>query len=282
MTSSPARVPKSVSYYNARIRRAFAAKKRTIRGHYERKFPQSYRRDRTLEIQNASVASHLQAFFEARAPISLQDLLVRLKKRKRPLHVLELGAGTGEVLRGLAVAAHAHKIGIDATALTLPDRSRASFNQLLKENARIGKGVNGYTIVEAKAEEFAPTKKYDFIFDSYGPMSYTLRRARKDLLLKYAHSLQVGGVMIVRFDAAPATDHRQQRQHGKWPFHVIAHTLSAFRGVLRQPFEEEARGIEKAFQKQGFRAQIRFDMPASQAGEKPIPAMGLLILQRER
>lgn len=282
MASAPARAPKSSLYYNARIRRAFLSKRKSIARHYAYKFPQSYRRDRSLELQNKSVASHLQRFFGANESITLQELLVRLKKRKRALRLLELGAGTGEVLRGLVLAARAKTIPTDATALTLPDSTRASFNQLLEENARTAQGEKAYSIVEAKAEEFIPTKKYDFIFDSYGPMSYTLRRARKDLLLKYAHSLHVGGVMIVRFDAAPERSPSQRKPTGKHPFHVIAPTLSSFRAVLRQPFEEEVRGIERALQKQGFRAQIRFDAPAHPNEKGPALMAGILILQRER
>jgi hypothetical protein len=132
----------------------------------------------------------------------LFDWLMRKAGRKRTLRVMDDGAGEGHFLNALSEKLGEAGIRCHTTALSLMIRPK------LLEFFRQGK------IDEVRpgfAETFVPTKPYDLIVSIYGSPHYTTMtheipdpktgtQLQKNHLLKMAHSLKKGGLLIVGID----------------------------------------------------------------------------------
>lgn len=190
-----------------------------------------------------------------------EHLAYRIPRNKRmPLEILDEGAGEGvfsselkEKLRELGVDAR-----ITATTLEQPSEgaSRLALEKLKREK-KIDKLVLGY------GELFEPKQKYHAIFSMLGSINYTINPFRKDTLLKFAYSLKRGGLLIVGF-----TYGRAEGGAERTGVEAIAGTLGEKQGT-KIDVRKEKEGIERAFQKRGFRAKffepivgrLRFGLP---------------------
>lgn len=141
------------------------------------------------------------------------------RKNNRPLVVLDDGAGhAGNFLIRLKHKLNAKGIPSKTIAVSL----EPSFS--LKEARK----MNEIDLLRrVPAEFFVPKEPVDAIFSLYGSVHWTLNSLRKTHLLKYAFSLRKGGIMLVGFS----------------PLHETSPKFFS--------------GIEKAFAKKGFKAEIK-------------------------
>ncbi len=150
------------------------------------------------------------------------EILDELKKiprgKKRPLVIVEDGAGEGVFLAKLKSELRKAGIPCETTALELTNNF-----ELLKKFVR--KEIDKLPV--GPAENFVPEKPVDAIISLHGSIHFTLKDLRKDHLLKFAHSLRKGGIMLVGF--------------------------SGQAGILNRKQKTE---LERAFQKRGFQAKF--------------------------
>ncbi|MDQ5912044.1 MAG: hypothetical protein QG568_257 [Patescibacteria group bacterium] len=155
------------------------------------------------------------------------------------ISVLELGAGEGVALsqiKGMDVDS------IETTAVEVDE-----------QKAEMLAGVSGVDKVEnVTAEAFLPEHRYNLIYDMYGSVSYTQREFRKDLILKYCHSLKKGGVMLIAFDFYIYHDEQLDKDR-PW---IIQNSLSPTSDLEVDQVElvRQIRGIETTLEKMGFKA----------------------------
>ena len=156
---------------------------------------------------------------------SIIGTLVGMRKR-RPLRILEDGAGKG--IAAAELKSELAKKGIKSEVIGLSLTKEA---ELLERESR---GEIDRVVV-GKAELFVPKKPFDLILSVTGSTTHTLPSARKDHLLKFAHSLSRGGVMLVCFQL----DLRKFKDHGDF-------------------LQEDMQGVVRAFDKRGFDAKFEF------------------------
>ena len=166
------------------------------------------------------------------------DAFRRIAPKNRPLRILEDGAGAGIDLEGIKEELSKAGIKSITTAISLHDYP------LLMERQRLGKIDR---VAFGNAELFMPEKSQDCIISMMGTLNYTISELRKDTLLKFAHSLTRGGLMMVGF-------HFTTKPYGTYN---IPRGLSEHPKAGRKlPIKDEMTGIEKAFAKRGFHAKF--------------------------
>lgn len=121
-----------------------------------------------------------------------KDLLNKLVelaiKLRRPLRVLDDGAGVGRFLQYTKKELLARGVKTITTAVALEPQPelRTMHAEGTLDKLHIG-----------LAETFLPEEKQDVIFSVFGSIEYTLPEFKRRILLKYSHSLNKGGFAVV-------------------------------------------------------------------------------------
>jgi hypothetical protein len=191
-----------------------------------------------------------KAFEEALHSMDLgDDVVSALRKIPRgnrtPLRVLDDGAGQGVFLEELSRKMKRFGIEVHSTAVSMHNTEEL--------NERVQRGVLR-EVVRQRGEFYIPTKKYHAIFSHIGTLNYTINALKKDTLLKYANSLQKGGLLFVGF------------VYRRKPNDETSSGIANTGGLSEHPkqpreikIEDEVRGIETALRKRGFEARF-FEM----------------------
>ncbi|MCX6803040.1 MAG: hypothetical protein NTY48_00545 [Candidatus Diapherotrites archaeon] len=235
--------PSGAKYYVERVKKLHekhAEKKRILaRSLKWAQENDKFEMDRTFFDYNQIFTTGLSAFFGSEHATLLSVVSEMSKRKKKPLNIIEDGAGNGAFLREfqkkLASTGSAPRI----TALTLAETPG------LSELKRTGVIKELYT---GDAELFVPKQPADLIVSLAGSINYHISQVGKDHLLKYAHSLGKNGLMLISMDLLPHFDPN------------AAHRTV---GLSRNPKSNrkmsigtELAGIEKAFEKRGFKAKF--------------------------
>ena len=153
----------------------------------------SFEMNRTYKAHYEPVFSqHLSQFFGYKKVIPFANLVRTLTKGKT-LTVLEDGAGKGNFLGTLSEEMKRQKIPLHSTALALTPEPELD---KLKHEGKID------SVIYGRAELFTPKKKYNLIVSMFGSLIYVPQELRALQFMKYANSLEKGGVMLVGFSAA--------------------------------------------------------------------------------
>ncbi|MBU2099905.1 hypothetical protein KKG83_05875 [Candidatus Micrarchaeota archaeon] len=217
---------KGSAYYAERVKRKINERKQAFLSHLQPKLGQE-----SLWRQFSKNYFFYDKCFKIGFGRSLLDVLKKLPKSKRqPLRIMEDGAGNGNCLASIKERLAKLGISTETTALSLTALPE------LAEKKQTGTIDN---VLVGLAEGFVPKKPVDVIISLNGSIHTTMPHIKKDHLLKFAHSLKKGGIMLIRF-AEP-------------------------KGLSREPNENrrisvlnEARGIERAFDKRGFEAKFHY------------------------
>ena len=221
---------------------------------------QAWHRDRLYEEYDVIFRGGLSDFFGKKTTIRNVFLMLS-NGGKKEITILEDGAGDGKFLSTAKQNLTREGIKCRTIALSLHK------NQKLKEAEKRGlidKAVKGM------AEFYLPKKPVSMVVALFGSTAYTLQSLRKDHVLKFALSLEKGGIMMVGFRFFSGKISRLD---------VISKGLSAYPiDERRLDIETEMAGVERAFQKKGFRAKFyKFNNYMLEA-----PPNYILIVQRER
>ena len=200
---------------------------------------------------NAFFGEGLGKFFGKTGPMTIGEAFASVPRQKnRPFVLVEDGAGKGFGLSGAVRDLEKRGVPVHSVALAYNPHPT-----LLKRTA-IGriKEVSAGT-----AEAWVPRQKIDGLISVFGSIHYTMPQARKDHLLKFATSLNKGGIMLVGFDEI----------------------------YLHQPGlkdnERFKANLVASFAKRGFRAEVhpldRRNLPRINGEDKAIPH-NVLIVQR--
>ena len=227
-------------------------------------FMHHWKAERGFLHYNTLFSSGLQSMRLGRGLI---EALVRIPRGKgRPLEVLEDGPGIGIFLSELKFFMNAEGVKTVTTGVGVHHVKE------LKEAEKEGKIDK---VVRMFGEFYLPRKPVHAIFSVNGSILYTTGALRKDTLLKFASALRKGGVMMVGFEFV-------EKRTPKSYLSQVMDTGFSENPIeeRRMPIEKEMRGIERALQKRGFRAQFH---PIHQALVKTysIPNW-TLIIKRER
>ncbi len=190
--------------------------------------------------------------FRIGAGCGLVDALEGMRRKK--LTIIEDGAGRNgrflvEVKKALL------ERGIKSRTIAVSLRKRKGIEKNLKKGL-VDEAAYG------PAEEYVPKKPVDAIFSVFGSVQYVQNLVKKDHLLKYAHSLRKGGIMMLGFYVAEAGTHRQdgfelrrglskstEGRKGTFGEELLARLKD---GDMKDDFE----GVKKAFEKRGFEARF--------------------------
>ncbi len=237
--SSPIK-PRGAAYYVDRIRR----KVRTVPGSVPRQVFRYYlekaRKDRASNNRQDLIAltkygnwetrrgiglynetlSSLKSFFKNNSIHGIEDIASSIPRGKNSvLRVLDDGAGDGRFLEELKQKMLSKNIPTNTVALSLTKNPKLLEQKRQKTVDEVFVGL---------AEKWVPEKPFDLIVSFFGSINYAIPGLQKDHLLKFAHSLKKGGVMIARLD-------------------------------LPEPIQRKAiAGIEKSFEKRGFKARFYY------------------------
>ncbi|MDO8627674.1 MAG: class I SAM-dependent methyltransferase [Candidatus Diapherotrites archaeon] len=220
---------------------------------------------------------------------NLIDILSRIpRQKKQPLKILEDGPGEGIFLTELKEQLGIKGIISQTTALAMHHMIELQQLKILGELDKI---------IKKSTEEFIPEEQYHAIFSVYGGISYTLQELRKDIILKFAHSLVKGGVLMIGFDfytsggtnagisRGLSENPQLRRARSKKEREIYEKDKGIFAPLIFQEnlltIEKEMEGIEKAFAKQGFKAKF---VPLSDENQEHLSSMPnyMLIIQRIR
>lgn len=225
---------------------------------------------------------HLDQYLAGFEPfISKINLLEFLKNKsttqKRPVRILDDGAGEGNALRDLKHAANSINIPTHTTALsfkTKTDLETAKRYGWLDE------------IVEGHSEFFIPKKGYDLIFSIKGSTTYTLPQLRKEHWLKLAHCLNKGGLMLAKFeislgDTHPTLISLSKRTRPEYSTTALIakdpKTVKTVQGAINI-IERDLNGIKRAFEKRGFEAKWIFNQEGPQTTDSILGYKGISML----
>jgi|GEM_PF-6074176 len=185
-------------------------------------------------------------------PAPLIDTLAALKKKKRPIKILEDGAG--EKATFLAVVKRALlKRGIksETTAITLTE------SDALKRRKR--KLIDHVFV--GSSEEFLPKGKYDAIVSVGGSIHHSHPAILRENLLKYCYALEKGGIALINFRIPKEFNNAEAKERikanlKKRGFKAEFHDLTeAFEWLKEENIPKELR---QAFKKasQGFMLDV--------------------------
>ncbi|HZX19538.1 MAG TPA: hypothetical protein VFF13_00825 [archaeon] len=196
---------------------------------------------------------------------SIDEALIRIASRKKgTVRISDDGAGVGNFLSEIKGTLAHMGIKTKTTAIDLYNGEK------LVERQRRGEIDE---VFSGRSEFFLPKEKQDAIFSLAGSINYTINALRKDTLLKYANSLNKGGVLMLGFYFAEEPN-IQSLAGG-----AIRKGLSEKPNYERKmKIETEMHGIERAFEKRGFRAKF-FKYPEELASRLKLPQW-MLILER--
>ncbi len=188
-------------------------------------------------------ARALTKFF--RKPQTLLGVLEQIAaKRKNIIRITEDGPGQGRFLE-LAHDWFALKgVRVDSTAICL--RAHPILRALEKEG-KISR------LVEGPAELYLPREEQDMIVSLTGSLNYALPKFRKDLARKFTFSLSRGGLMLVGFQFNPKWRISDDEIEDSQPKYGLSENPKPKRTMA---IGTEMRGIERAYQKLGFRAKF--------------------------
>ncbi len=221
----------STNYHAERIRAALARRKNVHELHWT-----NIHAARS-NLVHGRTFSKLNDFFHEVGGISLLGEATRLAHmRKRPVRILEDGPGFGYFIQDWI--ALLRKAGVKTNVSVLSLSEYPSLNGLKKEG--IIQELN-----MGPAEKYVPKQEQDIIVSVFGSVSYALRDVQKDHLLKLAHSLSRGGVMLAGLGIKP----HESPGSSQWSFlqHPFARKVSP---------EEQLYAIERAFAKRGLVAKF--------------------------
>jgi len=114
-------------------------------------------------------------------------LLEKYAENKKPVKVLDDGAGQGRFLAELKQQLTDKKIPIKTTAVSLSDK-------IYEKNRKY---IDHFIFKDAKDLEL--TQKYDLITSYFGSIHYSLPAIRDQIIKKYAFALNKNGIAILRF-----------------------------------------------------------------------------------
>lgn len=223
--------------------------------------------DRSYNIYNAAFGPFL-ADFGLRNDI-LDSLLLIRRGKKTPLRIFEEGPGEGVAVSKLKQMLSSRRIRARTTVVDM------NYKDVLGERKLIG-GIDD--VVRKKAEFFYPKEKQHAIISLFGPTHYTISDLRKDHVLKLAHSLKPGGVMMVGFSVeTPLNKKDIEWREGTYNPGVEQKAISNARerasrslnipfGLSEDPhplrnvhLKQEMDGVERAFAKRGFKARFYYN-----------------------
>ena len=192
--------PREIKAIESGTPQSAAAQVKQIRDRI-REDPKLLKRFRDLSIRNREVSEgqwrkdrcflDYNNLFKLVLNEPLHSFLVRMGKGKKKLKVLDEGAGFGQFLLDLKEILTKEGIDTDTTAVVLKKHS------LLDTYHKDGKVDHVHV---GRSEFFLPDKGYDVIFSLYGGIHYTISEFRKQTLVKYASSLNRGGVALIGAD----------------------------------------------------------------------------------
>jgi hypothetical protein len=177
-------------------------------------------------------------------------------KNRRPLHVVVDGGGREGIfpsalktkLNQLNVPSNITVISLKAAKELKDAKTRGEFDVLR----------------EGEAEFFVPEQKIDVVISLFDSIHYTMDELRKSHILKYAYSLNKGGIMMVGFGFQ---DHRSVLPRKRLPAEPV-------------PEEEliaERKGIKRAFKKKGFEAEFYDNVFPVMRGVPTMPRFVLVV-----
>jgi len=155
--------------------------------------------NRRLTDYDTIFVERLNQFFgTGRRHTSIADYLADMTHaRKRKLTILEDGVGDGVIANDIKIFLQAPHRGVNETkqphitGLTLKENSRTKFWKERRKLDEVHKNIG---------EFYVPKKQVDVILSTYGSIHYTPFPLLQDHLLKFAHSLKKGGLMMAVFD----------------------------------------------------------------------------------
>jgi len=214
---------------------------------------------RSYEEHNAIFAPALRAF--GLPGNELFDVFGRLRPARRPLRIFEEGAGAYASF-ATDLKSRLQEKSID-TEITILNAHRSKFIDNLKEGKRPDR------VIVKRGEFYYPRKKQDVIVSVYGPLHYTISPLRKDHLLKLAHSLNKGGLLMARITVLEPLAPNPRASPSEIKYTRAQLSIDASDptnipwGVSEHPnpnrrlsLDAELRGVQEAFAKRGFRAQF--------------------------
>ena len=135
------------------------------------------------QLIKASEANHLMDSTDLDL---VEEMIARSKDPKKVFRVLEKGPGEGVALETIKskIKSKDRKSFISAIAL--------KENPKFFERCKASKAAHKVAI--ERGETYLPEQQQDLILDIYGPLQYTLRELRKEVILKDAHCLTDTGM----------------------------------------------------------------------------------------
>ena len=255
---------KGPAYYRDRVRSLSLVEKRRWQAHtgfskmmeaLGRAGRKSWTMTRGYAEYNPFFRAGLGKFFGAQEPLDIASALKKIPRSKnRPLVVVEDGAGEGVFLEQLKKELASKNVPSKTTALVLSEPDGFPLSKRHKAGL-----VD--SVVAGQAEFFVPEGKVDAVVSFYGSLHYTMFDAKKDHLLKFAHSLRKGGIMMIGFEQSSLFK------------------LSDNLDQARAQMQKHSGALVRAFEKRGFRARVYKSHVREQEREPKIPAY-MLIVQR--
>ena len=235
------RKSRAPEYYRERIRKALARNRWGMKAGY----------GRVILTENRGLRTY-NNIFRAGTGCNIVDSLEGLKRKK--LVIVDDGAGRkGRFLVELKKALLERGIKSRTIAVSLRKRKGIERN---REKGLIDEAAYG------PAEEYVPREPVDAIFSVLGSVQYVQNLVKKDHLLKYAHSLRKGGIMMLGFYVNRAGTHRPEEvelrrglskstegREGNFLQEYMARVMD---GDMKDDFE----GVKRAFEKRGFEARF--------------------------
>ncbi|MEW6295312.1 MAG: hypothetical protein AB1467_03370 [Candidatus Diapherotrites archaeon] len=184
-------------------------------------------------VKDRSYFDYNSFFYQALGTTIVEALAKMQRKKGKPLIILEDGSGTGRALEELKLRLLEKKVPNKTIALSLfPDDALMA----RKAGGKIDEVIIG------PAEHYVPKKPVDAIISTRGSIAYTAPFIRKDHLLKFAYSLKKGGIMMVNFEVP-----KELKPTKKESFSIQFKKID---------FQSTLKGIERAFEKRGFKAKF--------------------------
>lgn len=178
--------------------------------------------------------------FFGKQPIDMVSALCRIRgNSNRALEIMDDGAGTGKAMEELRKKLSEKGIPARITALSLEP------NEWLAK--RHDKGIIDELVI-GPAERFTPRRKFDAIFSVFGSMEYVADALKREHVLKLAHSLRKGGLMMAVFDLSVSNPPRSSG--------ITRRQLDSVNH--RKPFKNRKflEIVKSQFRKYGFRAEF--------------------------
>lgn len=123
------------------------------------------------------------------------------KRKKRPLRVTDDGAGYGYFLSSIKQKLSRAGVQTVTTAIV----RRADSKEIVFRNEGLDENEKIDEIYRGNAETYLPKEKQDAVFSLFGSPEYSMKEFKKQILLKYAYSLNRGGVAAIGI-GSPRTD----------------------------------------------------------------------------